>query len=145
MPVLSGRLEWSQGLIREVGILPASGSSGHDDPFICPALFDTGAGVSCILRPVAEYLGLEPAGQKTMQTVGPAVTVDTYQVQFFFLLDQERDEDLIGAENWDPIERVLAPCFTPDGPRRYQAIVGRDILQKGVLTLSPGGQYAFGY
>lgn len=145
MPVLSGRLEWGRGLIREVGILPAGASPEHDAVCMCPALFDTGATVSCISKPIVDYLSLEPHGQKTMYTVGKAITVHTHQVQFFFLLDQERDEGLIGSENWDLAGRVLAPCLNPEGAPRYQAIIGRDILKQGIFTLSPGGQYAFGY
>ena len=114
---------------------------------MCPALFDTGALSSCILKPVVDYLGLEPRGQRTLHTAGPAVEVSLYQVQFFFLLDHDSKEDLIGSENWDLAGPVLAPGLNPEGAgrSRYQAIIGRDILRKGVFTLLPGGQYAFGY
>ncbi len=66
---------------------------------MCPALFDTGALNSCILKPVVAYLQLEPRGQRTLHTVGPAVEVSLYPVQFFFLLDQDSKEDLIASEN----------------------------------------------
>ena len=147
MPVLSGRFEWNAGPIREVGILPEGVSAKSVDPHMCPALFDTGALSSCILKPVVDYLGLEPRGQRTLHTAGPAVEVSLYQVQFFFLLDQDSKEDLIASENWDLAGPVLAPGLNPEGAgrSRYQAIIGRDILRKGVFTLLPGGQYAFGY
>ncbi len=147
MPVLSGRFEWNAGPIREVGILPEGISSKSAAPHLCPALFDTGALNSCILKPVVDYLRMEPRGRRTLHTAGPAVEVSLNQVQFFFLLDQDRTEDLIGAENWDLAGPVLVPGLNPEGAglSRYQAIIGRDILRKGTFTLLPGGQYAFGY
>ena len=123
-------------MIWQVGFLSVAASSRNTEPYMCPALVDTGASRTCIAQSVVEGMGLEPVSKVTMETIGGAVEADLYGVQLTLLTD--------GPELWRTVKQIMAPRITPTHDR-YQAIVGRDILQMGALQLTPDGHFRFSY
>ena len=148
MPAFSGQFDWRAGPIWNVAF--ASGGIPVEeirdsDLHVCPALVDTGASATCVSRSVAAALGLEPAGKTDMQTAGGAVDVNVYDIKKAFLFGATPDNPGQAVRHIQFIDDVIrAPEFDP-GDNRYRALIGRDILRIGVLSLSFDGHYTFGY
>lgn len=81
-------------------------------------------------------MGLEPVSKFTMETVGGPIEADLYGVRLTLLTD--------GPELWRTVKQIMAPGIRPTHDR-YRAIVGRDVLQMGVLELTPDGHFSFSY
>ena len=80
-----------------------------------------------------------------MQTAGGAVDVNVYDIKMAFLFGATPDNPGRAVRHIQFIDDVIrAPEFDP-GDSRYKALVGRDILRIGVLSLSFDGHYTFGY
>ena len=106
---------------------------------------DTGASTTCISASVAGALGLEPTGKVPMQTAGGSIDTNVYDVRMAFLLGTIPDKSGKPVGTGELIDRVIqAPEFDPGG-NDYKALIGRDVLQMGVLTLSFDGHYSFSY
>lgn len=136
MPIFSGGFSWKAGLIWQVGFLPTAMSPQDTEPYMCPALVDTGASRTCIAQSVVNAMGLAPVSKLTMETIGGPVETDLYGVKLTLLTD--------GSELWKTVKQIMAPGIRPTHDR-YQAIIGRDILQLGVLKLTPDEHFCFSY
>ena len=136
MPEFSGGFSWDAGLIWHVGLLSATTPAFGAEPFMCPALVDTGASRTCIADSVVTGMGLAPVSKLTMETVGGAVEADLFGVTVTLLTE--------GPDLWSPVRQILAPGIRPTHAR-YEAIIGRDLLRLGVLKLTPGGHFRFSY
>lgn len=136
MPVFSGGFSWNAGLIWHVGLISATASVHETEPFMCPALVDTGASRSCIARTVVTGMGLAPVSKLTLETVGGPIEADLFGVTLTLLTE--------GPDLWRPVGQIMAPGIEPTHAR-YEAIVGRDILRLGELKLTPDGHFRFSY
>ena len=149
MPAFSGQFDWKPGLIWNVGFI-----SGNIPPqqiinpgglHVCRALVDTGATTTCISKSVATALGIEPTGKVGMQTAGGAVDVNVFSVRMAFLFGKKAKESGESIGQVELIDTIIqAPEFDP-GNNIYQALIGRDILKIGVLSMSYDGHFSFAY
>ncbi|MCY3829058.1 MAG: aspartyl protease family protein [Rhodospirillaceae bacterium] len=147
MPAISGRFDWRTGLTWNIGFV-AGGTPvtqiKNGTLHVCPALVDTGASTTCISSEVAKALSLAPAGKTGLQTAGGAVDVNVYDVHVAFFLGGKTDEAGNKVGQLEFFSDIQAPEFDPGG-NHYKAIIGRDILKRGVLILSFDGHYSFSY
>ena len=148
MPVFSGSFEWDSGLI-----WPQVGFAAGDEPLVddlgdrlrlYAALVDTGASTTCIARPVADALSLQPIGRVDMHTAGGSVSVNTYDVHVALLIGREKNPDGSVTDQFAALSNVRTLEFDA-GESPYQALIGRDILRLGALTQSPDGHYSFAF
>jgi hypothetical protein len=137
MPCLSGRFDRSIGPIINVGVLPTgtlvpqSASVAPITTF--PALIDTGASVTCISLGVAQTVGLQPIGKRPMVSATESAPVNVYLVDLLLPF---------GAAGFvSPGTQVME--FLPEGNSPFQILVGRDIICRGVLTISFDGHFTF--
>lgn len=80
-----------------------------------------------------------------MRTAGGLVSVNVYDVQFVFILGAKPDgQGNLAQGEGELLGQIRAPEFEP-GDNPYQALIGRDILSRGVLNLSFDGHYSFSY
>ena len=146
MPSFSGQFSWDAGLVWQVAFI----SSDVDQPskhrlHLCDALVDTGADKTSITKSVADQLQLEPSGKIDLQTAGGLVSANVYDVKVGLLIPTGHDKvGNIQGEIQILENPIRAPEFY-EGKSPYRALIGRDILSAGVLTLSPDGHYSFAY
>lgn len=150
MSAFSERFDWDAGLIWRIGV--ASGAATLADMeagavHVCSALVDTGASRTCIARSVVDALGLPSIGKASMGTAGGITEVNMYDVHVALFVDGARNSD--GSYDVRAQASVFKDMrvseFTADGDDRFQALIGRDILRIGVLTLSPDGHNSFAF
>ncbi|MCY4549403.1 MAG: aspartyl protease family protein [Defluviicoccus sp.] len=98
------------------------------------ALVDTGARRTCIGNPVVEALSLSPSREDVpLRTAGGVVGTGLYDLRVVILED---------SGSWGPAVNLTAPHIPSIGDA-YQAIIGRDVLSLGDLTLERSGSYLF--
>ena len=137
MPCLSGRFSPATGPLINVGVL----QPGALTPVLAtppplttfPALIDTGASATCISPTVAQTIGLQPMGMRSMTSATHSVPVNVYLVDL--LLPFGNAGFLVqGAQVME---------FGPPGGSPFQILLGRDILCRGTFTLSFDGHFTF--
>ena len=81
-----------------------------------------------------------------MRTAGGLVSVNVYDVQFVFILGAKKSDSQgnLAQGQGEVLGQIRAPEFEP-GDNPFQALIGRDILRRGVLNLSFDGHYSFSY
>lgn len=87
-----------------------------------PALWDTGATISCISHEVVQALGLVPTGRMEIKTVSGTKTVETY------LIDVKLPNDF-------PVSNV-AVCDSEIGSQGIGFLIGMDIISRGDFAVS---------
>lgn len=148
MSVFTGRFDWTQGLIWQVGFLDAVQDPTPDSQLhVCPVLVDTGASRTCIARSVVDALSLQPIGKTEMQTASGIVSVNAYDVHVAFILGVEQNPDgsQSGQAQLTPQTANTQALEFDAGQSPYQGLIGRDILRHGVLNISIDGHYSFSY
>lgn len=137
MPSLSGRFDPGIGVLINVGVLPPgliTPTTTQPPPITTfPALLDTGASVTCLSPSVAQTVGLRPMGMRPMVSATQTIPVPVYLVDLVLPFGT--------AGLLLPGIQVLA--FSPAGGSPFQMLVGRDIICRGVLTLSFDGHFTF--
>ncbi len=130
---------------RQVGFVAADKEIPAIDRIqICSALVDAGASVTCISSSVAKELELVAKRKNRNTNASGIEEVNVYDVQPVIILSNvpsAENEATIAMQAFEPIR---FPEFNP-GDNIYKALIGRDILQQGVLTLSFDGHYTFSY
>ena len=149
MPAFSGQFDWTPGLIWDVAVVPdsiPSDKTGRPGRLhMCRALVDTGATSTCISKSVAAELGIEPTGKVDMQTAGGVVDVNVYSVRIGFPFGRKANQSGETTTQIQFINAIIqAPEFDP-GNSNYRALIGRDILRIGVLSMSYDGHFSFAY
>ena len=145
MPAFSGQFSWQDGLIWQTGFVAADKELPSSDRIhVCPALVDTGASHTCISQSVAKELQLEPAGKIDMQTARGIEAVNVYDVRPAIILTDMPDLKGKSKGAIQVFSPIRSPEFDP-ADKNYKALVGRDILGQGVLTMSFDGHYTFSY
>ena len=132
----SGRFSWHDGLLFRVAFLPRGASVRSGPSFPCMALVDTGARRTCIGNAVVEALSLSPSREGLrLRTAGGVVDTALYDLRVVIL-----DDD----GSWGRAVNLTAPHIPGIGDA-YRAIIGRDVLSLGDLTLERSGSYSFRY
>lgn len=136
MPCLSGRYDHSIGPLINVGILPPgtlTPSGVTTSASLFPALLDTGASGTCISLSIASTLGLTAIGMRPMTSATHAVPMNVYLVDLAISF---------GAASLG-LTGIQVMEFTPPGGSPFQVLIGRDIICRGVLTVSFDGHFSF--
>jgi len=98
-----------------------------------PALLDTGASITCISLSVVQALNLVPIGMRPMVSATHAVPVNQYLVDLIFPFGS-----VIYIMSAMQVMEFVATNTTP-----FQILLGRDIICKGILTMSFDGHFTF--
>ena len=80
-----------------------------------------------------------------MQTADGPVDVNVYDVNVALLTGIAQNPDGTVDVRAEVFCNVRVSEFAADGRGQYQALIGRDILRIGVLTLALDGHYSFSW
>lgn len=134
MPCLSDNFNLRTGPLLSVGVAAANslaaGVTTHNEPFIFRALIDTGAALTCLAPSVAATVGLQPIGLRAMTSATHAVPVNVYLVDL-----------AIAFGNSNHIISCLQVMEFNPHHSPFQMLLGRDVLCRGVFTMSFDGHY----
>ncbi len=146
MSAFSGQFNWPDGLVWKVVFI----SSDIEQPekgrmHLCDALVDTGASKTAITKSVVDKLQLKPSGKIDLQTAGGIVSSNVYDVKLGLLIPTGQDQVGNIQGNIQIMEKTIRAPEFDSGNSPYKALIGRDILSSGVLTLSHDGHYSFAF
>lgn len=144
MPCVSGNFDPRIGILLQVGFAPGGGiGKAHEEavaagsvevidlPFVS-ALVDTGATKTCISPQLAKNLQLPPRGKITINGATGSQIVNSYSI------------DLVLSFGGSSISvGNLEVCEFNPGNSQFQALIGRDVLCQGVLTMDFTGRFTF--
>lgn len=139
MPSLSGRFDPGIGPLLNLGvaqggaIAAATQSTGPATLQAFPALIDTGATFTCISPTIVQALQLQARGKRPMYSATQAVPVNVYLVDLILPF---------GATGLVLDNRQVME-FAPPPNSPFQALLGRDVICGGVLTISFDGHFTF--
>lgn len=135
MPCLSSKFERGDGPVINTGILRA----GIFDPINpkwdfhqFPALLDTGASATCISPTVITAASLKPIGKKPMISATESKPVNIYLVDI-----------LLPFGNAGVVKQDIQVMEFATGNKKYEILIGRDIICDGSLTISYDGHFTF--
>ena len=143
MPSLSGRFDRETGIIVQIGAT-AAGSFGPlaDEgqaqvPVIrlFSALVDTGASCTCLSQSIVRDLGLSAVGKTEVQAAGGTHSANVYLVDLLLVY---------GAQQI-VIPNIQVTEFNIGAEAPFQALLGRDVLGDGVLTMSFDGHFTLSH
>jgi hypothetical protein len=139
MPCLAGQSNPAIGPIINVGVIPAGTIAAGAPPgggqiSTFPALIDTGASTTCISAAVAQAVGLSPIGMHPMVSANQSAPANVYLVD---LVLQYGPSGIIMAG------MQVMEFLSPPAPSPFEMLVGRDILSRGIFTLSFDGHFTF--
>lgn len=153
MPCISGNYNPSVGVVVQVAVLPLSmisTSQGRQNNQIVgqniqffPALFDTGASITCISNSVVKAVGLKPSGKTQMSGSTGQGTVNQYA--FVVGLMWGTQQNPTGTFNGNMASHVVQGCEFTNHGFGFEVLLGRDIICKGVLTMSFDGHFVFAF
>ena len=136
MPALSGRFDPGIGPLINIGVLPPgifTPATAQTTPITTfPALLDTGASMTCISPHVAQTVGLRPMGLRPMVSATQTVPVPVYLVALVLPF---------GTAGFI-LSGTQVVEFAPTGGSPFQMLIGRDIICRGILSLSFDGHFA---
>jgi hypothetical protein len=137
VPSLSGQFDPRIGPLINVGVFLARTltPSNAIPPSITtfPALLDTGANATFLSPSVAQTVGLKPMGLRPVVSATHTVPVAVYLVDL--VLPFNKAQFILYAT------QVLEFSCSAGGP--YQMLIGRDIICRGIFTLSSDGHFTF--
>ena len=144
MPCISGTFNPSIGPLLGFAAVPPMGASGIPQQISGHfGLVDTGATKTCISPQIAANAGLDPIGKANMTSASHTNTaVNLYLVDVILAFGQVPSG--AGASGQLPvlvIENIQVIEFP--GTPNFQALIGRDILCQGHLTMSFNGTFTF--
>jgi Aspartyl protease len=153
MPCIAGNYNPAVGVILQVAILPSSQLTAirtqQQQPpapqnlIMFAGLLDTGASVTCISKNVVQTIGLQPSGKTSMSGSTGASVVDQYTFVVGLLFGAQQAPT--GAISGQLHAHLVQGCeFTSHG-FGFDVLIGRDILCKGLLSLSFDGHYALSF
>jgi hypothetical protein len=137
MSSLSGRFDPAVGPLINIGIAPAGtlkpGMAIPASIATFPALLDTGASITCLSPHVAHTIGVKSLSMRPLVSVTHTALVPVYLVDV--LLPFRNTTFILYAR------QVLE--FSNAGNYPFQILIGRDIICRGILTLSFDGHFTF--
>lgn len=140
MPCVTKPYDPTRGPILEIGVsLPrASLEKGGVQAFgRVNALIDTGSDVTCVTHNFARWLGLLPMGR------APVAGTTGVGAANYYLCDVELP--LVGHHGKPapiPVRDIRLYETNPPGSQHYEALLGRDIIGRGVLQIA-GSTFTF--
>jgi len=137
MPSLSGQFNPNAGVLLNIVVLPPNvygpGSTIPSSFLSFPALIDTGASMTCISRQVVQAVGLQSIGMTQMLSATQTIPVHRYLVDL-----------LLPFGNAGLLQQGIHVMeFQVAGTHPFQILLGRDILCRGVFTMSFDGHFTF--
>jgi hypothetical protein len=137
MPCLSGQFNPNVGILLNIVVLPP-GLFGPGTPISSPvtafpALIDTGASITCISPQVVQALGLQSMGMQPVISATQTIPVHVYLVDLLFPFGTA---GLLQAG-------ITVMEFAASPNSLFQMLLGRDVLCRGILTMSFDGHYTF--
>jgi hypothetical protein len=149
MPCVAGNYNPAVGVILQTAVLPQSQfvtlqaprlpQSSLPNLTMFGALVDTGASVTCISRNVVQALNLQPSGKTSMSGSTGQNTVDQFTFAVAFLFGAQQTPT--GAISGQLSMHLVQGCEFMSHGFGFDVLIGRDILCKGILTLSFDGHY----
>jgi hypothetical protein len=138
MPCLSGRFDPKIGPLLNLGVAPAgaiaTAAQSGTQLQAFPALIDTGATSTCISPTIAQVLQLQARGKAPMSSATHVIVpVNVYLVDLFLPFGNSG----LVVDNRQVLE------FAPPASSPFQALLGRDVLCSGILTMSFDGHFTF--
>jgi hypothetical protein len=133
---LSGKFSPAKGIVMSLACLPpGTWAQGTKlTPCVFDALLDTGASNTCISPKVASDVGLVTTGMLPMASATQIIPVYTYLM----------DAGIVsGTDTWWQFTNLDVLEFQPAAGAPYEILIGRDVICKGVLTMSFDGHYTF--
>ncbi|WP_428278118.1 retropepsin-like aspartic protease [Candidatus Palauibacter sp.] len=146
MSVISGTFDWDRGLIWQAAFAAAEPDDA-DPPVLsnihgCMALVDTGATRTCISPAVIQALDLDPVGKASVRSADGVTEKNVYDVHVLVQLRPSDPNNPAAGASAELLTNLRVLEFEPsDSP--YNALIGLDILRRGVLTLSSDGHFSF--
>jgi Aspartyl protease len=137
MPCLSGQFNPHSGILLNIVVLPP-GRVGPGTPISSPvtafpALVDTGASSTCISPQVVQAVGLHSVGMQPMISATQTIPVPVYLVDLLFPFGTA---GLLQAG-------ITVMEFAASPNSLFQILLGRNILYRGVFTMSFDGHFTF--
>lgn len=138
MPSLSGRFDPNIGVLINLGVAPANTLGNLTVPSAVsvttfPALVDTGATLTCISPSLATAIGVNPIGMRPMVSATHSVPTNVFLV----------DLVLPFGANSLILPSVQVMEFNAGNTTPFQVLIGRDIICRGVFTMSFDGHFSF--
>ncbi|RJR47235.1 MAG: hypothetical protein C4567_01330 [Deltaproteobacteria bacterium] len=134
MPCLSGKYDPAIGVLINIGVLLANTATPTISQLpLFPALIDTGASITCISPNVVQTLNLKSIGMRPMISATHSVPVNQYLVDLIFPF---------GKAGF-VMKAIQVMEFLAINNAPFQILVGRDIICKGVITISFDGHFSF--
>jgi len=143
MPAVSGDYDPDVGILLQVGILTGGAVQATqraedvgNDLAVSGAqalgLVDTGASKTSISPRLASSLGLKPSGKTLVQGVTGAMQVNSYAVDL-----------MLGFGAHSAVIENLEVCELDLGQARFNMLIGRGVLCRGVLTMDFARRFTF--
>ena len=136
MPCLSNDFNLATGPLISVGVAPANtltpGMTSASQVVAFPALIDTGASATCVAHSLVVSVGLQPIG---MRPVTSATHVAPTRIYLADLLLSFGSADIV-------LNALQVVEFNPRN-HHFQMLLGRDVLCRGVFTMSFDGHFTF--
>jgi hypothetical protein len=135
MPCISGKFSPDIGPLIDIKVAPAEIVGLGVSRLVTsePALLDTGATATCISKKVVQSLGLSPIGMRNMvSTTHSSIPVNVYLVDLY-----------LPFGTGYLIEDIHVMEFVQEDKDHFQILLGRDIICRGVFTISFDGHFTF--
>ena len=137
MPCLSGQFNPQVGLFLNIVVLPPGrygpGTTIPSTVTSFPALIDTGASITCISQQVVQTVGLQAIGMTQMISASQTIPAHLYLVDL-----------LLPFGHGGLLQKGIQVMeFQAAGTDPVQMLLGRDILCRGVFTMSLDGHFTF--
>jgi len=137
MPCISGTFDPQIGILLEITVSPARGGQGQQGGPAAASrgLADTGAARTCISAALAQKLGLAAQGKIPLIGATGQKAANTYLVDF---------QLAFGSGVAVRIDDLLVVEFDGFGDgSAFEALIGRDVLFRGVLTTAFTRHFTF--
>ncbi len=132
MPCVSAQFDPNIGLLINIGVFAPDTFEPTEPLTFFPALIDTGASITCISTTIAQSVNIQPVGMRQMcSATHTAVPVNIYLVDIIVPFGK------VGHA----LKAIQVMEFESNSP--YQMLIGRDIICKGILSMSFDGHFTF--
>jgi hypothetical protein len=106
-------------------------------------LLDTGASVTCVSKNVVQAVGLQPSGKTSMSGSTGQNVVDQYTFIVGLLFGAQQGPT--GVISGHLHTHLVQGCEFISHGFGFDLLIGRDILCKGILSLSFDGHYTLSF
>jgi hypothetical protein len=142
MPCLSGIFDPIQGIFINIAVAKPGEITSATKNLKIPnfvALVDTGASKTCISKQAAQTAGLIAIGKSPMVSATHTVDMDNYLADIFLPFGAAP----LGGTTGLVINSISILEFNCETNCSFQILLGRDVLTKGIFTISFDGHFSF--